>query len=137
MDAVNQTVQAASAELRARKTAEQAEQLLRCLGGDSIILRLSTGLSEPDARGLGLTSMSFEDVELSPAMMIARSDGTRMVQVAAASVSRLAEARGSRPNDILARLTAVVTGDESIPVKKIEPQYIGVTEYIYNLVLSE
>jgi hypothetical protein len=137
MDGINRSVQAAVAELRAKRTAEQAEQLLRCLGGDSITLRISTGLSADDARGLGMTAMSFEDVEFSPAMMITRNDGTRVVQIAAASVNRLAEVRGSKPDDMLASVVAVVRADELIPVKKIESQYVGIVEYIYNLVLSE
>lgn len=137
MDGVNRTVRAASAELRAKKTAELAEQLLRCLGGDSIALRISTGLSEADSRGLGMTAMGFEDVESGPAMTMTRSDGTRVVQISAASVRRVAEARGTKANDMLACVIAVLRDDELVPVKKIEPQYVGLAEYIYNLVLSE
>ena len=137
MDSANRTVQGACAQLRATKTAEQAEQLLRCLGGDSIILRISVGLSEEDARGLGMTAMSFEDVELGPAMLMTRTDGTRVVQLAAATVRRVAEARGTKANDLLACVAAVVKDEALIPVTKLEPQYIGLVEYMYNLVLSE
>ena len=131
------TVQGAFAQLRATKVAEQAEQLLRSLGGDSITLRISNGLSGADPRGLGMTPMSFEDVELGPAMMLTRSDGTRVVQMAAATVRRVAESRGSKGNDLLACVAAVLNGDELLPVTKVEPQYIGLVEYIYNLILAE
>jgi hypothetical protein len=138
MGNVNRTVEAGAAELRAARTAEQAEQLLRCLGGDSITLRISIGLLEADARGLGMTAMGYEDVEIRPAMMITRSDGTRVLQVSAVTVRRVAEARGASARDLLAAVMAVVVNrDELFPLKKVEPQYIGTIEYIYNLVLSE
>lgn len=110
---------------------------MRCLGGGPITLRLSTGLSAVDARGLSLTAMSFEDVELGPAMMTTRSAGTRVIQLAAATVNRVAKSRCSTTNDMLGSVSAVVKDDQSVVVTKIEPQYIGLVEYLYNLILSE
>jgi hypothetical protein len=123
--------------LRASKTAEQAEQLLRCLSGGSITLRVSTGLCGEDARGLGLTKPNFEDVELGPVAMTLRNDGKRVVQISAATVRRIAESRGTTANDMLACVAAALVRDELVPVTTIEPEYAGVVEYMYNLVLSE
>jgi hypothetical protein len=112
-----------------------ARATLRALGATKIALRVCSGGSGGARIGVGLEAPVMESVELSPALLRTRSDGSREIVVDASTLEETLAATSENVIGILKNSRVSLDGVESM-IAEVQCDQLGGAPYIYRLRLE-